>query len=128
MTLAGESAGAVYCHAHVALGAPISQCILSSGSLYLSPPQPQAKAVALRRAVRDRVQELGASDLNAAPAEILVKAQERAGIRSWFLQAEPKLEGWRAKSGDVKRLLISDVQNEVSLSQERKGKKKRKGT
>ncbi|KAF6832413.1 carboxylesterase [Colletotrichum musicola] len=112
VTLAGESAGAVYCHAHVVSKAPIPQCILSSGSLYLSPPQPQAKAVAMRRAVRDRVRELGGSDLSTAPAEILVQAQEKAGIRSWFLQAEPNLEGWEEKTGKVKRLMISDVQNE----------------
>ncbi|KAF6830897.1 carboxylesterase [Colletotrichum plurivorum] len=118
VTLAGESAGAVYCHAHVVSKVLIPQCILSSGSLYLSPPQPQAKAVALRGAVRDRVRELGGVDLSTAPAEVLVQAQERAGIRSWFLQAEPDLEGWEEKTGKVKRLMISDVQNESVIWRE----------
>ncbi|KAF6800343.1 carboxylesterase [Colletotrichum sojae] len=118
VTLAGESAGAVYCHAHVVSKVPIPQCILSSGSLYLSPPQPQAKAVAMRRAVRDRVRELGGLDLSAAPAEVLVQAQSRAGLLSWFLQAEPNLDGWERKTGKVKRLMISDVQNESIIWRE----------
>lgn len=116
MTLAGESAGAVYCHAHLITGAPARQVILSSGSLHLSPPQPGDKAAVMRNTIRGCLKRMGDLDLRTAPAESVVKAVEMSGIQSWFLQMEPTLEEWRTSVGRAERILISDVQNEVGVS------------
>ncbi|TEA06075.1 Lipase 1 [Colletotrichum sidae] len=118
ITLAGESAGAVYCHAHLVMKAPISQCILSSGSLYLSPPQPGERADAVRRVVTDHLRRLDEGDIRGAPADVLVEVLRICGLQSWFLQTEPALEAWRTELGDAQRVMISDVADEAVLWRE----------
>ncbi|TDZ31322.1 Lipase 1 [Colletotrichum spinosum] len=118
ITLAGESAGAVYCHAHLVMKAPISQCILSSCSLYLSPPQPVERADAVRRVVTDHLRRLDEGDLRGAPADVLVEVLRNCGLQSWFLQTEPALQAWRTELGDAQRVMISDVADEAVLWRE----------
>ncbi|WQF77494.1 Putative carboxylesterase, type B, carboxylesterase type B, active, alpha/Beta hydrolase [Colletotrichum destructivum] len=118
ISLAGESAGAVYCHAHLIAGARVKGAILSSGSLYLSPPQPEEKALTLRETLRGHLHALGDFDLGTAPVGVLVKAMEASKIPSWFLQADPTLEGWQTKIGAAERLMIGDVQNESVIWRE----------
>ncbi|KAK2053039.1 carboxylesterase [Colletotrichum caudatum] len=113
--LAGESAGAVYCHAHLVAGAPVRGVILSSGSLYLSPPQSDEKAFVLRQTLRKHLQAVGDFELGTAPVERLVGALESSGIQSWFLQTDPALEDWQAKTGVAERLMMGDVQNEAVI-------------
>ncbi|OHE99046.1 carboxylesterase [Colletotrichum orchidophilum] len=115
VSLAGESAGAVYCHAHLAAGLPIRRIILSSGSLYLSPPQTEAKASSLRQTLRSHLRTLGHFDLSTAPVEKLVEAMELAGIHSWFLQVDPTLLGWETATGAAESIMIGDVQDEAVL-------------
>ncbi|KAF9871486.1 FAD binding domain-containing protein [Colletotrichum karsti] len=115
VTLFGESAGAVYCHAHLVTGAPARQVILSSGSLQLSPPQPRDRAAFMRSTLNNCLETLGDFDISTAPAEIMVQALEMSGIQSWFLQMEPSLEGWQEVPGGAERVLVSDVQNEAVL-------------
>ncbi|KAK1977375.1 carboxylesterase [Colletotrichum cereale] len=113
--LAGESAGAVYCHAHLVAGAPVRGVILCSGSLYLSPPQSEEKAFILRQTLRKYLHVSGDFELGTAPVDTLVKALELSRIQSWFLQADSALEGWQAKTGTAERLMIGDVQNEAVI-------------
>ncbi|KAH0421745.1 hypothetical protein CcaCcLH18_13252 [Colletotrichum camelliae] len=115
VTLAGESAGAVYCHAHLVSKAPLNQCILASGSLHLSPPQPRERAAAFRSNLKHHLRDLGKLDLRTAPADVMVEALKRSEIQSWFLQMESSLEGWQESLGEASRLMISDVQNESVL-------------
>lgn len=115
MTLAGESAGAVYCHAHIVTNVPVRQFVLSSGSLYLSPPQPQEKARDLRNTVKEKLQEFSDLTLKDSPVSELIEAVKRSGIQSWFLQSDHQLQNWRDTTGISQRLLVSDVTNEVGL-------------
>ncbi|KAH7118597.1 Alpha/Beta hydrolase protein [Dactylonectria estremocensis] len=112
VTLAGESAGAVYCHALLVMKAPAKQAILSSGSLYLSPPQPAERASLLRDNVKRQLKELGGFNLGSASAQLLVDAVTRTGIQSWFLQTEPSLNRWWEDTGISEAVLLSHVQNE----------------
>ncbi|KAJ2901604.1 hypothetical protein MKZ38_001624 [Zalerion maritima] len=118
VTLAGESAGAVYCHAHLVLNSPARQYVLSSGSLHLSPPQPAANVSALRNAVAEKLRAVDpALNLHAATASQVVEAIGRCGIQSWFLQAEDGFDGWQTSTGGARRLLLSDVQRESVIWQ-----------
>ncbi|KAK2006318.1 carboxylesterase [Colletotrichum eremochloae] len=116
--LAGESAGAVYCHAHLVAGAPVRSVILCSGSLYLSPPQSEEKAFILRQTLREHLRVSGDFELGTAPVDNLVKALELSRIQSWFLQTDSELEGWQTKTGVAERLMIGDVQNEAVIWRE----------
>ncbi|KAH7126526.1 Alpha/Beta hydrolase protein [Dactylonectria estremocensis] len=115
VTLAGESAGAVFCHAHMVTDAPARQYILSSGSLHLSPPLPRDKSSAMRQLVQKHLRELDSYDLRSAPAPRIIEALKKSGIQSWYLQVDPLLENWQYPTGAGERLLLSDVQNEAIL-------------
>ncbi|KAF2145694.1 uncharacterized protein K452DRAFT_349159 [Aplosporella prunicola CBS 121167] len=108
ITVAGESAGAVYAHAQVVTGAPVRQAILSSGSLGLSPPQPLERGETLIKAIEEK---LGAA-LKDVPVEALLKAQAELNINSLWLQEEADLEGWDTETGNTQALLIGDVEYE----------------
>ncbi|KPM40147.1 hypothetical protein AK830_g6434 [Neonectria ditissima] len=115
VTLAGESAGAVYCHAHLVTGAPARQYILSSGSLHLSPPQPKEKASALRQSVQAQFDGL---ELRTVSVAAMVEAVKRSKIQSWFLEEDLRFKNWQNTTGSAQGLLISDVQNEAVLWRE----------
>lgn len=96
------------------MGASPRQCILQSGTLHLSPPQPRAVAENLIRRVDGTVKELTGLDLRTAPVSALLEAQTKLGLQSFFLQDEECLDGWQNEVGDVGRLLIGDTEYEVS--------------
>ncbi|KAF2809395.1 alpha/beta-hydrolase [Mytilinidion resinicola] len=112
ITLAGESAGAVFCHAHVVAQAPVRQTILSSGTLYLSPPLPAQYGTALIHNVASELEKLGYTDMATAPPDMLLKAQANLGIRSIWIQMEPAFENWENKTGNTTQILIGDVEYE----------------
>ena len=114
ITLAGESAGAVYVHAHMVMGVPVRQAILQSGSLYLSPPIPEARAGSIVARVEERLSLEGGAGLRDAKVEEVLKAQADLGMISLFLQTAPGLEDWQEKLGHTERLLIGDCEYEVS--------------
>ncbi|KAJ4406286.1 hypothetical protein N0V91_004740 [Didymella pomorum] len=116
LTLAGESAGAVYVHAHMVMGVPIRQAILQSGSLYLSPPIPEARAGGIVARVEERLSLKGCAGLRDAKVEDFLEAQADLGMISLFLQTEPGIEDWREKLGHAERLLLGDCEYEVSDS------------
>ncbi|KAH6993151.1 Alpha/Beta hydrolase protein [Fusarium venenatum] len=114
ITLTGESAGAVYCHAHIVTQAPVNQFILSSGSLFLSPPQPPQAVSALRDKVSKQFQGIDATvDLETAPVDKIVEAVKQSGLQSFFLEWEDRFDGWQTSTGEAGALLLSDVQKEV---------------
>ncbi|ETS80070.1 hypothetical protein PFICI_07599 [Pestalotiopsis fici W106-1] len=118
VTLAGESAGAVYCHAHMVTGAPAQQFALLSGSLHLSPPQPAHNVMALRSSIRQKLQELSPDlDFSSASAAQIVHAIERSGVQSFFLEDDPIFAGWEKTVGTGRRLFLSDVQKESAIWQ-----------
>ncbi|KAJ4326964.1 hypothetical protein N0V84_002577 [Fusarium piperis] len=116
ITIAGESAGAVYCHAHLLIGSPVRQCILQSGTLHLSPPQPRTTAEHLINKVSNELSQLGGWTLRDAPVPKLLEALEILGLGSFYLQIEETLEGWEERIGDhFQRVLIGDTEYESVL-------------
>lgn len=113
ITLAGESAGAVYCHAHMVTGALVEQIILSSGSLYLSPPQPEQRGLALVKSLQEYIKTTTRQSLRSASVESLLTGLRELNINTMWLQTEPGLEEWRTRTGRVKRLFVGDVEYEV---------------
>ncbi|TQN69411.1 hypothetical protein CSHISOI_06084, partial [Colletotrichum shisoi] len=79
---------------------------------------PEKKALTLRETLRGHLHALGDFDLGTAPVGVLVKAVEASKIPSWFLQADPTLEGWQSMMGAAERLIIGDVQNESIIWRE----------
>ncbi|KAL2205517.1 alpha/beta-hydrolase [Sarocladium strictum] len=118
VTVGGESAGAIYCHAHLVTGAPAKQYILSSGSLGLSPPQPATRVNAVRGMVSDRLKEIDPTlNLDNASAAQIIEAIRRTGIQSWFMEWEDRFQGWETAPGDAQRVLLSDTQKEAVIWQ-----------
>ncbi|PTD08223.1 Lipase 1 [Fusarium culmorum] len=110
VTLAGESAGAVYCHAHIVTQAPVNQFILSSGSLFLSPPLPPQMVSALRDKVSKQFQGIDATMvLETAPTDKIVEAVKQSGLQSFFLEWEERFNGWETSTGEAGALLLSDA-------------------
>jgi hypothetical protein len=72
-------------HAYIVSRAPIRQAILSSGSLYLSPPQLAESGSALIRKVSRELEKLGYSDMATPSADALIEAQEALNIRYIWL-------------------------------------------
>ncbi|KAJ9134335.1 Carboxylic ester hydrolase [Pleurostoma richardsiae] len=113
ITLAGESAGAVYVHAHLLNKnrVPVQRAILSSGSLHLSPPQPHGVGERLISRLVDELASRG-DTLQNATAESLVQALVNCGIVSMWLQQEPGLDEWDIRTERVDALMVSDVEYE----------------
>ncbi|KAJ4024922.1 hypothetical protein NW752_002376 [Fusarium irregulare] len=118
VTLAGESAGAVYTHAHLVTRSPANQFILSSGSLYLSPPQPPNAVLNVRESVSKQLRDMDATlSLENATVTNVVEGVKRAGLGSFFLEWEDRFEGWEISTGNAKALMLSDVQKEAVIWQ-----------
>lgn len=113
VTLAGESAGGVYVHAHVVTGAPLTKAILSSGSLYLSPPLPLSRGQATVEALENKLKEAGHGSLQDAPVNEILKAQAALTLNSLWLQDDLELSDWENKTGNAQELLVGDVEYEV---------------
>lgn len=116
MTLAGESAGAVYAHAHLSTAAPVRRGILQSGSLYLSPPLPVERGKPMIKALADKIQERDHVSLAEAPVEVLLRQLKENNINTMWIQEEPDLENWEQRVNDVPELLIGDVEFEVRIT------------
>ncbi|KAF5602405.1 carboxylesterase [Fusarium subglutinans] len=115
VTLAGESAGAIYCHAHLVANARVQQVILSSGSLFLSPPQPRQLVASFRDTISKELDQT--LNLETASASEIVEAVRRSGLQSFFLEWEESFNAWQTKTGCVERLLLSDVTKEGAIYQ-----------
>ncbi|KAI8718130.1 Carboxylic ester hydrolase [Fusarium sp. LHS14.1] len=117
ITLAGESAGAVYVHAHVlSKTAPkcVQQAIMASGSLHLSPPQPLAVGQGLLKRITAELQ-VRKDTLHNGSADSLVQALVNCGVTSMWLQEDPDLDGWENRAENVDGMMISDVEYESAI-------------
>ncbi|POR33557.1 Carboxylic ester hydrolase [Tolypocladium paradoxum] len=116
ITLAGESAGAVYAHALVlhTRGCPAKRAFLASGSLHLSPPQDTDAGDKLISRLSDELTSRGHT-LQDGPAESLVQALVDCGIVSLWLQQEPGLQDWQDRTEQVEALMVSDVEYESAI-------------
>ncbi|CVL07000.1 hypothetical protein FPRO04_12101 [Fusarium proliferatum] len=118
ITLAGESAGAIYCHAHLVANARVRQVILSSGSLFLSPPQSRHLVESFRDTVSTNLKDIDQTDdLETASASDVVEAVRRSGLQSFFLEWEESFNAWQTKTGCTERVLLSDVTKEGAIYQ-----------
>ncbi|KAH8811611.1 carboxylesterase [Xylogone sp. PMI_703] len=112
ITLGGESAGAIYAHAHISTGSPVKRAILQSGSLSLSLPLPPARGDGMIAMLRKAIQEKHQVSLDdASPDQILAELAE-SNINTLWIQEEPDLVGWTERDGAVEELLVGDCEYE----------------
>ncbi|EYE92028.1 putative carboxylesterase [Aspergillus ruber CBS 135680] len=112
ITLAGESAGGVYAHAHLVTGPPVKRAILASGSLYLSRPMPAARGKWMVNTLEAKVKELGQSSLREATVPILIQALGECNVNSMFLQEDSELQDWESRPEHVEEVMIGDTEYE----------------
>jgi carboxylesterase type B len=116
ITLAGESAGSVFVHGLIVSGAPVKRGVLMSGSLYMSPPQPEARAkTMLIDPVLDKLKAKGYTSLAEASIQAILEAQAEIPIPSVFLQDEECFTNWQDNTGSIEELLIGDCEFESVL-------------
>lgn len=117
ITLAGESAGAVYVHGHLFTGAPVKRAVLMSGHLPLSPPLPRGFAGPLLEKLVKKAEEGGyaGGSLREVKVDELVGYVREVGWPSMWLQQEGELAKWKIGEEGVEELLIGDCEYEVSL-------------
>jgi hypothetical protein len=94
-------------------GIPIKRGILSSGSLYLSPPLPRERGQAFVEAMIGRLGLSAAEDLRSVSVEALLKDMTDNNVTSLWLQEEPALENWENAEENVQEIMIGDVEYEV---------------
>ncbi|RFU32849.1 hypothetical protein B7463_g3521, partial [Scytalidium lignicola] len=112
ITLAGESAGAIYVHAHISTGASVKRAILQSGTLSLSLPLPQARGDGMIAMLRKAIQEKHGLSLDDAPSEMLLAQLADSNINTLWIQEEPDLIGWTERDSVVEEMLIGDCEYE----------------
>ncbi|KAJ5295812.1 hypothetical protein N7508_010633 [Penicillium antarcticum] len=112
ITLSGESAGAVYTHAHLITGPPVRRAVLASGSLYLSSPLPVEKGDGIIRVLEEKVRSLGQLSLRQSSVPVLIQALKECNVNTMWIQEEPELAGWETKPEQVEQLMIGDTEYE----------------
>ncbi|KAL3477474.1 Alpha/Beta hydrolase protein [Aspergillus californicus] len=112
LTLAGESAGAIYVHAHLITGPPVKRAVLASGSLYLSSPLPVERGNGLIKALEAKVQEQGHSSLREASVPSLLQALKDSNVNTMWIQEDEELQGWETRPEQVDELMIGDTEYE----------------
>ncbi|EAW06758.1 putative carboxylesterase [Aspergillus clavatus NRRL 1] len=112
ITLAGESAGAVYVHAHLITGAAVKRAVLASGSLYLSSPLPVERGDGLIKALESKVHELGQPSLRQSSVEVLLRALQDCNVNTMWIQEDGEFEDWENKPEQVEEVMIGDTEYE----------------
>ncbi|KAF7122327.1 hypothetical protein CNMCM5793_000284 [Aspergillus hiratsukae] len=112
ITLAGESAGAIYVHAHLITGPPVQRAVLASGSLYLSSPLPVERGDALIKTLESKVQELGQESLRHSSVDCLIRALQECNVNTMWIQEDSELQDWENKPEQVEELMIGDTEYE----------------
>lgn len=113
ITLSGESAGAVYVHAHLITGPPVKRAVLASGTLYLSSPLPVERGNGLIKTLEANVQELGQPSLRESSVSVLIQALKKCNVNTMWIQEDPELENWETRPEQVEELMIGDTEYEV---------------
>ncbi|KAL3463899.1 Alpha/Beta hydrolase protein [Aspergillus heterothallicus] len=112
LTLAGESAGAIYVHAHLITGPPVQRAILASGSLYLSSPLPVERGDGLIKALEAKVQQAGQPSLKEASVASLLQALQESNVNTMWIQEDEELHGWETRTEQVDEIMIGDCEYE----------------
>ncbi|CAI7634241.1 unnamed protein product [Penicillium glandicola] len=112
ITLSGESAGAIYTHAHLITGPPVKRAVMASGTLYLSSPLPVEKGDGLIKGLEAKVRELGQTSLRESSVSVLVQALRECNVNTMWIQEEPELTGWETRPEQVEEVMIGDVEYE----------------
>ncbi|KAJ5127999.1 Carboxylesterase type B [Penicillium atrosanguineum] len=112
ITLAGESAGAVYAHAHLITGPPVKRAILASGTLHLSSPLPVERGDGLIKTLEATVQELGQPSLRESSVPVLIQALKDCKVNTMWIQEEPELANWESRPEQVEEAMIGDTEYE----------------
>ncbi|CAL5873113.1 uncharacterized protein PFLUO_LOCUS7382 [Penicillium psychrofluorescens] len=112
ITLSGESAGAVYVHAHLITGPPVKRAVLASGTLYLSSPLPVERGNGLIKTLEANVQELGQPSLRESSVSVLIQALKKCNVNTMWIQEDPELENWETRPEQVEELMIGDTEYE----------------
>ncbi|KAL3486116.1 Alpha/Beta hydrolase protein [Aspergillus germanicus] len=112
LTLAGESAGAIYVHAHLITGPPVQKAILASGSLYLSSPLPVERGDGLIKALEAKVQQAGQKSLREASVASLLQALKESNVNTMWIQEDEELQGWETRMEQVDEIMIGDTEYE----------------
>ncbi|KAL2820910.1 Alpha/Beta hydrolase protein [Aspergillus cavernicola] len=112
ITLSGESAGAIYVHAHLITGPPVKRAVLASGSLYLSSPLPVERGDGLIKALEAKVQQQGQSSLREASIPALLQALKESNVNTMWIQEDEDLQGWETRMEQVDELMIGDTEYE----------------
>ncbi|OOQ88570.1 carboxylesterase [Penicillium brasilianum] len=112
ITLSGESAGAIYTHAHLITGPPVKRAVLASGTLYLSSPLPVERGNGLIKTLEAKVQELGQSSLRESSVPVLIQALKDCNVNTMWIQEEPELDNWETRIEQVDELMIGDTEYE----------------
>ncbi|KAL4920053.1 Alpha/Beta hydrolase protein [Aspergillus aurantiobrunneus] len=112
ITLSGESAGAVYVHAHLITGPPVKRAVLASGSLYLSSPLPVGRGNGLIKALETKVQQYGQSSLRKASVPALLQALKESNVNTMWIQENDELKGWETRIEQTDELMIGDTEYE----------------
>ncbi|CAC9889527.1 unnamed protein product [Aureobasidium pullulans] len=103
--------GGVYIHAHLLTGAPVRRAILQSGSLQLSPPQPEARGLALCESLETSLAQRG-HNLADAPVDLILEVLAKANVASLWLQRVEELQDWDTRHSQVDEVVIGDVEYE----------------
>ncbi|KAJ5674413.1 Carboxylesterase type B [Penicillium maclennaniae] len=112
ITLTGESAGAIYTHAHLITGPPVKRAIMASGTLYLSSPLPVERGDALIKTLEAKVKELGQPSLRESSVSVLIQALKDCKVNTMWMQEEPELAEWESRPEQVEEVMIGDVEYE----------------
>jgi carboxylesterase type B len=115
ITLAGESAGAIFVHAHLITGRPVKRAVLASGSLYLSSPLPITRGNAFLQNLERKVQAKEHRSLRDCSAKALLDGLNEIGIQAMWLQEDEEFDNWDSKVEQVEELMIGDVEYEVNI-------------
>jgi hypothetical protein len=113
VTLSGESAGAIYTHAHLITGPPVKRAVLASGTLYLSSPLPAERGDGLIKTMEAKVQELGQPSLRESSVPVLIQALKDCKVNTMWIQEEPELAGWETRPEQVEDIMIGDTEYDV---------------
>lgn len=116
ITLSGESAGAIYTHAHLITGPPVKRAVLASGTLYLSFPLPVERGNGMIKVLEAKVQELGQSSLRSSSVPVLIQALKECNVNTMWIQEESELDNWETKPEMVDEVMIGDTEYEVSIA------------
>ncbi|KAL5001348.1 Alpha/Beta hydrolase protein [Aspergillus recurvatus] len=112
ITLAGESAGAIYVHAHLITGPPVKRAVLASGSLYLSSPLPAERGNALIKTLEAKVQQYGDSSLRQASVPSLLRALKESNVNTMWIQEDEELKDWETRPEHADEVMIGDTEYE----------------